>query len=163
VCVISFATAVYFCVCLCVFGQNVGHERLDDVSPLWRYDCTILMTCDDKSDVLHFLMSPFCQRSCIAFLLIGPVSFSLLCSRLRVAERDYTHICLLVMSQHQVIFFFGHIHVLYFSDCIWLGLAGLRSFIWDSVSIDSVYLCKFALAFSLALSLILRCLLLNWF
>jgi hypothetical protein len=30
---------------------------------LWRYDCTILMTCNDKSDVLYFLMSSFCQRS----------------------------------------------------------------------------------------------------
>lgn len=51
----------------------------------------------------------FVSVSCIAFL-VGPVSFSWLpCSRLRVAERDYTHVFLLVMSQ-QVIFFFGHIY-----------------------------------------------------
>jgi hypothetical protein len=42
---------------------------------LWRYDCTILMTCNDKSDVLYFLMSSFCQRfvyslSCWAYVFL---------------------------------------------------------------------------------------------
>lgn len=94
---------------VCVLGQN-GRARTpwwcvcygDMIVRFWWPAMTSLMC-------FTFWCLLFVSVSCIAFL-VGPMSFSWLpCSRLRVAERDYTHICLLVMSQ-QVIFFFGHIY-----------------------------------------------------
>lgn len=62
-CVISFATTVsIFFLCLCAWAKWSGTNPMM-MCLLWRYDCTILMTCNDKSDVLYFLMSSFCQRS----------------------------------------------------------------------------------------------------
>lgn len=59
----SFATAVSISfLCLCAWVKWSGTNPMM-MCLLWRYDCTILMTCNDKSDVLYFLMSSFCQRS----------------------------------------------------------------------------------------------------
>ncbi|CAG8234305.1 unnamed protein product [Penicillium nalgiovense] len=74
-CVISSAAAVsIFFLCLCAWAKWSGTNPMM-MCLLWRYDCTILMTCNDKSDVLYFLMSSFCQRfvyslSCWAYVFL---------------------------------------------------------------------------------------------
>lgn len=97
----------------------------DSPVTVW-YDCTILMTCDDKFDVfalsgfgfgfdhdeplflflasyVHLIMS----CSCVMISFCGPCLFLRLVLSVSLCWREMIPIpCLLVMSQHQVIFYF---------------------------------------------------------